>query len=138
MCRKLVTVDHSCVNGVAQMAGLAAITGPMDEVRRMAAGVCPSAATSWWTASTACRESAAACRAGRSMPSRMSGAPVSGRANSPAGYWTRRTWRSFRAKASATTAAVSSGCPMRRAPSEIEEALGRMAKFLAEHSQPAA
>jgi len=35
--RKLVTVDHSCVNGVAQMAGLAAITGPMDEVRRMAA-----------------------------------------------------------------------------------------------------
>ena len=28
--RKLVTVDHSCVNGVAQMAGLAAITGPMD------------------------------------------------------------------------------------------------------------
>lgn len=30
--RKLITVDHSCVNGVAQMAGLAAITGPMDEV----------------------------------------------------------------------------------------------------------
>jgi len=28
--RKLVTVDHSCVNGIAQMAGLAAITGPMD------------------------------------------------------------------------------------------------------------
>ncbi len=28
--RKLITVDHSCVNGVAQMAGLAAITGPMD------------------------------------------------------------------------------------------------------------
>jgi aspartate/methionine/tyrosine aminotransferase len=35
--RKLVTVDHSCVNGVAQMAGLAALTGPMDEVRRMSA-----------------------------------------------------------------------------------------------------
>jgi aspartate/methionine/tyrosine aminotransferase len=34
--RKLITVDHSCVNGVAQMAGLAALTGPMDEVRRMA------------------------------------------------------------------------------------------------------
>jgi len=30
--RKLITVDHSCVNGVAQMAGLAAITGPMDAV----------------------------------------------------------------------------------------------------------
>lgn len=28
--RKLITVDHSCVNGVAQMAGLAATTGPMD------------------------------------------------------------------------------------------------------------
>ena len=28
--RKLVTVDHSCVNGVAQMAGLAATTGPME------------------------------------------------------------------------------------------------------------
>jgi len=31
--RKLITVDHSCVNGVAQMAGLAAITGPMDAIR---------------------------------------------------------------------------------------------------------
>ncbi len=30
--RKLVTVDHSCVNNIAQMAGLAAITGPMDEI----------------------------------------------------------------------------------------------------------
>jgi aspartate/methionine/tyrosine aminotransferase len=30
--RKLITVDHSCVNVAAQMAGLAAITGPMDEV----------------------------------------------------------------------------------------------------------
>jgi len=30
--RKLITVDHSCVNGVAQMAGLAAILGPMDEI----------------------------------------------------------------------------------------------------------
>ena len=28
--RKLITVDHSCVNGVAQMAGLAATTGPME------------------------------------------------------------------------------------------------------------
>jgi aspartate aminotransferase len=32
--RKLITVDHSCTNGVAQMAGLAAITGPMDEIER--------------------------------------------------------------------------------------------------------
>ncbi len=30
--RKLITVDHSCVNGVAQMAGLAAINGPMNEI----------------------------------------------------------------------------------------------------------
>ena len=30
--RKLITVDHSCVNVVAQMAGLAAISGPMDEI----------------------------------------------------------------------------------------------------------
>ena len=30
--RKLITVDHSCVNGIAQMAGLAAINGPMDEI----------------------------------------------------------------------------------------------------------
>lgn len=30
--RKLITVDHSCVNGVAQMAGLAAVTGPMAEI----------------------------------------------------------------------------------------------------------
>jgi aspartate/methionine/tyrosine aminotransferase len=30
--RKLITVDHSCVNVAAQVAGLAAITGPMDEV----------------------------------------------------------------------------------------------------------
>jgi aspartate/methionine/tyrosine aminotransferase len=33
--RKLITVDHSCVNGIAQMAALAAITGPMDAVDRM-------------------------------------------------------------------------------------------------------
>ena len=30
--RKLATVDHSCVNGVAQMAGLAAMTGPAEEI----------------------------------------------------------------------------------------------------------
>ena len=30
--RKLITVDHSCVNGIAQMAGLAAVNGPMDEI----------------------------------------------------------------------------------------------------------
>ncbi|HHI82939.1 MAG TPA: aminotransferase class I/II-fold pyridoxal phosphate-dependent enzyme [Rhizobiales bacterium] len=30
--RKLATVDHSCVNGIAQMAGLAALKGPMDEI----------------------------------------------------------------------------------------------------------
>ena len=33
--RGLITVDHSCVNVSAQMAGLAAITGPMDEVEAM-------------------------------------------------------------------------------------------------------
>jgi len=30
--RKLITVDHSCVNVAAQMAGLAAMTGPMNEI----------------------------------------------------------------------------------------------------------
>jgi aspartate/methionine/tyrosine aminotransferase len=33
--RKLITVDHSCVNVAAQMAGLAAITGPQDAVLAM-------------------------------------------------------------------------------------------------------
>ncbi len=33
--RKLITVDHSCVNVVAQMAGLAAVTGPQDAVHAM-------------------------------------------------------------------------------------------------------
>ncbi|HYM99018.1 MAG TPA: pyridoxal phosphate-dependent aminotransferase [Aestuariivirgaceae bacterium] len=33
--RKLITVDHSCVNVVAQMAGLAAVTGPQDAVLAM-------------------------------------------------------------------------------------------------------
>jgi aspartate/methionine/tyrosine aminotransferase len=33
--RKLITVDHSCVNVAAQMAGLAAITGPQDAVHAM-------------------------------------------------------------------------------------------------------
>jgi aspartate/methionine/tyrosine aminotransferase len=33
--RKLITVDHSCVNGVAQMAALAAITGPMEPIEAM-------------------------------------------------------------------------------------------------------
>lgn len=35
--RGLITVDHSCVNVAAQMAGLAAITGPMDEIEAMRA-----------------------------------------------------------------------------------------------------
>jgi aspartate/methionine/tyrosine aminotransferase len=35
--RKLITVDHSCVNGIAQMAGLAAVTGPQDAVQAMRA-----------------------------------------------------------------------------------------------------
>ena len=35
--RKLITVDHSCVNGVAQMAGLAATIGPMDCVDQFVA-----------------------------------------------------------------------------------------------------
>jgi len=30
--KKLITVDHSCTSLVTQMAGLAAITGPMDEI----------------------------------------------------------------------------------------------------------
>ena len=33
--RKLITVDHSCVNGVAQLAALAAITGPMEPIEAM-------------------------------------------------------------------------------------------------------
>ena len=33
--RKLITVDHSCVNVAAQMAGLAAVTGPQDAVQQM-------------------------------------------------------------------------------------------------------
>ena len=33
--RKLITVDHSCVNGIAQVAALAALTGPMDAVDDM-------------------------------------------------------------------------------------------------------
>jgi aspartate/methionine/tyrosine aminotransferase len=32
MVKKLITVDHSCTSVVTQMAGLAAITGPMDEI----------------------------------------------------------------------------------------------------------
>ncbi len=35
--RGLITVDHSCVNVAAQLAGLAAIEGPMDEIDRMRA-----------------------------------------------------------------------------------------------------
>jgi aspartate/methionine/tyrosine aminotransferase len=33
--RKLITIDHSCVNVAAQMAGLAAVTGPQDAVHAM-------------------------------------------------------------------------------------------------------
>lgn len=32
--KKLITVDHSCTSVVTQMAGLAAITGPMDEIEK--------------------------------------------------------------------------------------------------------
>jgi aspartate aminotransferase len=37
MARKLAVNLHSCVNASAQHAGIAALTGPMDEVRRMVA-----------------------------------------------------------------------------------------------------
>jgi aspartate/methionine/tyrosine aminotransferase len=37
MARKLAVNLHSCVNASAQFAGLAALTGPQDEVRRMVA-----------------------------------------------------------------------------------------------------
>src|SRR3979411_1239946 len=37
MARKLAVNLHSCVNASAQYAGLAALTGPQDEVRRMVA-----------------------------------------------------------------------------------------------------
>jgi aspartate aminotransferase len=30
--RKLITINHSCVNGVAQMTALAALTGPMEPI----------------------------------------------------------------------------------------------------------
>jgi aspartate/methionine/tyrosine aminotransferase len=32
MVKKMITVDHSCTSVATQMAGLAAITGPMDEI----------------------------------------------------------------------------------------------------------
>ena len=32
--KKLITVDHSCTSVATQMGGLAAITGPMDEIER--------------------------------------------------------------------------------------------------------
>jgi aspartate/methionine/tyrosine aminotransferase len=135
--RKLVTVDHSCVNGVAQMAGLAAITGPMDEVRRMAEvfaerrdlvvdGLNRLPGVS-------CRMPGGAFYAfpnvrGTGIGSRdlarrlldeahVALVPGEGFGDNGRGF--------LRVSYAAST-------------EEIEEALGRMAKFLAEHSQPAA
>jgi aspartate/methionine/tyrosine aminotransferase len=135
--RKLVTVDHSCVNGVAQMAGLAAITGPMDEVRRMAAVFAQRrdlvVAGLNRLPGVSCRMPGGAFYAfpnvrGTGIGSRelarrlldeahVALVPGEGFGDNGRGF--------LRLSYAAST-------------EEIEEALGRMAKFLAEHSQPAA
>jgi aspartate/methionine/tyrosine aminotransferase len=135
--RKLVTVDHSCVNGVAQMAGLAAITGPMDEVRRMAEvfarrrdlvveglnrlpGVnCRMPGGAFYAFPNVRGTGIDSRELARRLLDEAHVALVPGEGFGDNG-------RGFlRVSYAAST-------------EEIEEALGRMAKFLAEHSQPAA
>ena len=135
--RKLVTVDHSCVNGVAQMAGLAAITGPMDEVRRMAEVF---AQRRDLVVEGLNRLPGVSCR----MPGGAFYAFPNVRGT---GIGSRELTR--RLLDEAYVALVpgegfgDNGRGFLRlsyaaSTEEIEEALGRMAKFLAEHSQPAA
>jgi aspartate/methionine/tyrosine aminotransferase len=112
---KLMTVDHSCVNGVAQMAGLAALTGPMDEVRKMAAIFAQRRAL---VVDGLNRLPGVSCRmpggAFYAFPNiRGPGFP---RATWRAGCSMKPMWRSFRAKVSATMARAFSGSRMRQAP----------------------
>ncbi|HSM19732.1 MAG TPA: pyridoxal phosphate-dependent aminotransferase [Hyphomicrobiales bacterium] len=134
--RKLVTVDHSCVNGVAQMAGLAAITGPMDEVRHMAEVF---ARRRNLVVDGLNRLPGVSCR----MPGGAFYAFPNVRG---AGIGSRELAR--RLLDEAYVALVpgegfgDNGRGFLRvsyaaSTEEIEEALGRMAKFLAEHIQPA-
>jgi aspartate/methionine/tyrosine aminotransferase len=135
--RKLVTVDHSCVNGVAQMAGLAAISGPMDEVRRMAEvfaqrrdlvvdglnrlpGVnCRMPGGAFYAFPNVRGTGIGSRELARRLLDEAYVALVPGEGFGDNGRGFLRL-----------SYAASTG--------EIEEALGRMAKFLAEHSQPAA
>ncbi len=45
--KKLITVDHSCTSVATQMAGLAAITGPMDEIEGFPRASRSGAILSW-------------------------------------------------------------------------------------------
>jgi aspartate/methionine/tyrosine aminotransferase len=135
--RKLITVDHSCVNGVAQMAGLAALTGPMDEVRRMAEvfanrrtlvvdglnrlpGVtCRTPGGAFYAFPNVKGTGIGSRDLARRLLDEVHVALVPGEGFGGNGRGFLRV-----------SYAASIG--------EIEEALARMAKFLAEHSQPAA
>ncbi|HUE47268.1 MAG TPA: pyridoxal phosphate-dependent aminotransferase [Aestuariivirgaceae bacterium] len=135
--RKLVTVDHSCVNGVAQMAGLAAITGPMDEVRRMAEVF---AQRRDLVVDGLNRLPGVSCR----MPGGAFYAFPNVRGT---GIGSRELARRLLDEAHVALVPGEgfgdNGRGFLRlsyaaSTEEIDEALGRMAKFLAEHSRPAA
>jgi aspartate/methionine/tyrosine aminotransferase len=135
--RKLITVDHSCVNGVAQMAGLAALTGPMDEVKRMAEvfaerrtlvvdglnrlpGVtCRTPGGAFYAFPNVKGTGIGSRDLARRLLDEVHVALVPGEGFGDNGRGFLRV-----------SYAASTG--------EIEEALGRMARFLAENSQPAA
>jgi aspartate/methionine/tyrosine aminotransferase len=134
--RKLITVDHSCVNGVAQMAGLAALTGPMDEVKRMA-GVFAERRTLVVDGlnrlpGVTCRMPGGAFYAFPNVKGTGIGSRDLARRLLDEAYVALVPGEGFGDNGRGflrVSYAASTG--------EIEEALARMAKFLAEHSKPA-
>ena len=128
--RKLITVDHSCVNGVAQMAGLAAITGPQDAVQRMRQSFAERRDVVVKGLNrlpdVSCRTPGGAFYA---FPN-VSGTGWNGaRPHAPAARGGLRGAGAGR-KLRGQRGRLSCGSPTRRACADIEEALARMALFL--------
>ena len=129
--RKLAVNLHSCVNASAQYAGLAALTGPQDEVAQDGRRVRQAPQGRGRGAEQAARRLLRRRRRARSTPSRTSSAPAGRRRRSPRRCSTRPASPSSAGRTSAFSAKAICACPTPTRPRTSLKALDRMGEFLA-------
>ena len=129
--RKLAVNLHSCVNASAQYAGLAALKGPQDEVRKMVAEFDKRRKVVVEGLEQTAGRLLRRRRRARSMRSRTSSAPAGRRRRWPSRFWKTPASPSSAVRISAFSAKATSGCPMPTRPENILKALERMREFLA-------